>query len=159
MSSLRKARRGVARSTRTEIMLSEYSVQVSVAAHLDYRGVDGLVWFAVPNGEARNPVTGARLKAQGVKPGVPDIMLFHAGKAYGLELKRARGGHVSAHQKEMLRRMGGAGVMLAVAYGIDEAIEQLLEWGLIRPDNEMANRPMSRLATLQEGQNERKASS
>ena len=31
--------------------------------------------FAVPNGEKRDKITGARLKAQGVKRGVPDIWL------------------------------------------------------------------------------------
>ena len=31
--------------------------------------------FAIPNGGARDAVTGAMLKREGVKPGVPDIFL------------------------------------------------------------------------------------
>ncbi len=31
--------------------------------------------FAVPNGGHRHPATGAKLKAEGVKPGVPDLWL------------------------------------------------------------------------------------
>lgn len=31
--------------------------------------------FAIPNGGARDAITGAMLKAEGVKPGVPDIFL------------------------------------------------------------------------------------
>src|SRR5690606_12582346 len=31
--------------------------------------------FAIPNGGARNPVTGATLKAEGVRRGVPDLFL------------------------------------------------------------------------------------
>ena len=40
--------------------------------------------FAIPNGGARDAITGAILKAEGVKPGVPDVFLpvasgpFHA---------------------------------------------------------------------------------
>ena len=54
--------------------------------------------FAIPNGGARSARTGARLKAEGVKPGVPDLFLpvarfgfnglFIEMKAPG-ELKRA----------------------------------------------------------------------
>lgn len=50
--------------------------------------------FAVPNGGARNAVTGARLKAEGVKRGVPDIWLPVARDGYHglvIELKAARG--------------------------------------------------------------------
>jgi hypothetical protein len=51
--------------------------------------------FHVPNGEARDPRTAAKLKWLGVRPGVPDLLLPmprgpYAGLA--LEMKRRRGG-------------------------------------------------------------------
>ena len=56
--------------------------------------------FAVPNGGLRDPITASKLKAQGVKRGVPDIVLpvvrfadnrWYAG-AY-IELKKLKGGN------------------------------------------------------------------
>lgn len=47
--------------------------------------------FAIPNGGKRNPREAARLKAQGVKSGVPDVYLpLPSGRFHGLfiELKR-----------------------------------------------------------------------
>lgn len=59
----------------------------------------------VPNGGKRNAAEAARLKAQGVKPGVPDIFLPipRQGK-HGLwiELKRREGGRLSEHQTEWI---------------------------------------------------------
>ena len=44
--------------------------------------------YAIPNGGARNAITGALLKAEGVKPGVPDLCLPVArGKYHGLYIE------------------------------------------------------------------------
>lgn len=58
--------------------------------------------FAVPNGGDRNPITAARLKAEGVKSGVSDICLPFARQGYHgffLEMKKP-GGKESPTQKE-----------------------------------------------------------
>ena len=50
--------------------------------------------FAVPNGERRDGVTGAKLKAEGVLPGVADLILLKRNRHYcGLliEMKTANG--------------------------------------------------------------------
>ena len=50
--------------------------------------------FAVPNGGRRDAVTGARLKAEGVTPGVADLILLRSNRRYGallVEMKTARG--------------------------------------------------------------------
>lgn len=56
--------------------------------------------FAIPNGGKRDAITAGKLKAEGVKPGVPDVMLpIVAQNSAGLfiEFKReARKNHVSA---------------------------------------------------------------
>lgn len=76
--------------------------------------------FAVPNGGARSAITGARLKAEGVLPGVPDVFLaYPAGGLHGLfiEMKRARGGQTSAAQKIVGALLSHAGYGVAVCHG------------------------------------------
>lgn len=62
-----------------------------------------LKWaYAVPNGGNRDPITAARLKAEGVKSGVSDICLPIARKNYSgfyIEMKKP-GGKESPVQKE-----------------------------------------------------------
>ena len=50
--------------------------------------------FAVPNGGWRDAVTGAKLKAEGVVPGVSDLILLKSNHRYGallIEMKTAKG--------------------------------------------------------------------
>jgi hypothetical protein len=110
---------------------SEKQIQASVLQHLAWRSVPQLFWFAVPNGEWRSRVTGAILKGQGVTPGTPDLILVHAGRCFGLELK-SDAGRLSNSQRETHRRMRAAGAVVATTYGIDESIAQLEQWRLLR---------------------------
>ena len=58
--------------------------------------------FAVPNGGRRDPVTGARLKAEGVVAGVSDLILFFPSDkhhALCIEMKTPKG-RQSSSQKE-----------------------------------------------------------
>lgn len=80
--------------------------------------------FAIPNGGARDAVTGAMLKAEGVKPGVPDIFLpCAAGECNGLflEMKTARG-KPSKEQREWLMRLRNRGYAAVLCHGLEEAI-------------------------------------
>jgi hypothetical protein len=91
--------------------------------------------FAIPNGGLRNKTTAARLKAEGVKPGVPDLFLsLPSGTYHGLyiEMKRSEGGKLSPEQKEMLDRFGGVGYMTVVANGADEALDAVKEYLEVR---------------------------
>jgi hypothetical protein len=110
---------------------SEKQIQASVLQHLAWRSVPQLFWFAVPNGEWRSRVTGAILKGQGVVAGVPDLILVHAGRCFGLELK-SDNGRLSDAQRETHERLRQAGAHVAVAHGLDAAIKQLTEWRLLR---------------------------
>ncbi len=83
--------------------------------------------FAVPNGGARNVITGALLKAEGMKAGVPDIFLPHpVAPHHGLflELKAARG-RISPQQCEWLSALEQQGYACAVCNGIAEATETI----------------------------------
>jgi hypothetical protein len=52
---------------------SEAQLQECTARLLD---AIGLLWCHVPNGGLRNKNVAAQLKRHGVKPGVPDVMIF-----------------------------------------------------------------------------------
>lgn len=91
--------------------------------------------FAIPNGGRRDAVTGARLKAEGVRAGVPDMFLAVPRKnAPGLflELKKQQGGRVSENQKIMHAALTEAGYPVCVCRGWREAsveIEKYLGTG------------------------------
>lgn len=107
-------------------------VQRAVLEHLDFRGKPGLFAFHVPNGGGRSPIEGAILKGLGVRAGVPDLIILHEGRCFGLELKPPSGGRVTPAQTAAHEQMRQAGAEVAVAAGIDEALARLDEWGLLR---------------------------
>lgn len=86
----------------------------------------GLLLYANPNGGARNAVTGARLKEEGVTPGIPDLTLAYPAKGYHglyIEMKKQRGGRLSESQKDTLFRLQKAGYCVFVAKGMQEAMD------------------------------------
>lgn len=86
---------------------------------------------AIPNGGKRDIRTAAMLKAEGVKPGVPDICLpVPRGGKHGLyiELKRRKGGTVSKEQEAWIRALMEQGYSCSVCYGWDQARETILQY-------------------------------
>ena len=82
--------------------------------------------YAIPNGGFRTPATAARLKATGVRAGVPDMCLpVPRGKYHGLyiELKKKKGGTVSAAQKSWLLMLERQGYKCSVCHGAEAAID------------------------------------
>lgn len=85
----------------------------------------------IPNGGSRNKIEAARLKAQGVKSGVPDIFLPVARKGFHglyIELKRKKSGVVSESQSKWLGALMEQGYMTAVCYGAEQAINVIKEY-------------------------------
>ena len=79
-------------------------------------GVDEKLLFAIPNGGRRNAVTGARLTAEGVQRGVPDLLLAVARlNCHGLfiEMKTVKG-KVSKYQAEMIDTLKSNGYAVYV---------------------------------------------
>lgn len=79
--------------------------------------------FAVPNGGKRDPVTAARLKAEGVKAGVSDVCLpVPVGGYHGLfiELKKL-GGRTEADQIAFMARCNKRGYKAVKCVGWKEA--------------------------------------
>ncbi len=80
--------------------------------------------FAIPDGGRRDAVTGAHLKAEGVRAGVPDMFLAGPRQnAPGLfpELKKQKGGRVSENRKTMHEALSQAGYPVCICRGWDEA--------------------------------------
>ena len=81
--------------------------------------------YAIPNGGLRNLVVAKKLKAEGVKRGVPDVHLpvkSHCGKYIGLYIEmKAKGGRVRKEQKEWLEALAAAGHQTAVCWCWGEA--------------------------------------
>lgn len=70
--------------------ISESAVQRQLLDWLAAALPDAIV-FAVPNGERRDKITGARLKAQGVLAGAPDLVVCHRGVIAFVEVKKDKG--------------------------------------------------------------------
>ena len=79
--------------------------------------------YYIPNEGKRSAVTGARLKAQGLKSGVPDVCLPTAHGGYiGLYIEmKVKPNKPTENQKRWLRALREAGHMVAVCYGFEEA--------------------------------------
>lgn len=91
----------------------------SIGAHPELR-----LLHAIPNGGKRSKSEAARMKAAGVKAGVPDMFLPVArGGSHGLyiELKRIKGGRVSAEQLAWMEELTREGYTCAVCHGWEEA--------------------------------------
>ena len=79
--------------------------------------------FAIPNGSQRSRTTGAKLKAEGVSAGVPD--LFVPAWCLWIEMKRAEGGSVSAEQRDWHAYLRSIGHTVLVCRGFSHAKEEI----------------------------------
>lgn len=80
----------------------------------------------IPNGGSRNRVEAARLKAQGVKAGIPDVCLpVPRGPFCGLyiEMKRQQGGTLSPEQKVRINQLRMQGYRVDVCKGFHAAAD------------------------------------
>lgn len=87
--------------------------------------------FHIPNGGKRGKAEAARFKAEGVKAGVPDLFLPCArGQYHGLfiEMKRAKGGSLSAAQKEWRGRLESQGYCWVCCHGWEDASEVIIDY-------------------------------
>ena len=80
--------------------------------------------FAIPNGGLRSRATAARLKAEGVSAGVPD--LFVPAHLLWVEMKRAAGGRISKDQADWREYLvAECGHSWIVCHGADDAKAQI----------------------------------
>ena len=103
-------------------MESEHLQQVRLISWFR-RTYPGVRVFAVPNGGARSGVQGAKLKAEGVSPGVPD--LFVPEWNLWVEMKREAGGIVSQDQKIWIAYLESIGHTVIIGRGFEDAKRQI----------------------------------
>ncbi|ACD23117.1 VRR-NUC domain-containing protein [Clostridium botulinum] len=84
----------------------------------------------VPNGEKRDKRTAVGLKRQGVKAGVPDVVLpCGRGGYFGLYIELKVGKNkTSDNQKQWIRDLKEQNYLVEVCYGWREAAEVLLNY-------------------------------
>lgn len=108
---------------RREIEGAEQATLMEWAALMEGRWPELKLLFHVPNGGARSKSEAGRMKRQGVKAGVPDLVLPVArGGYHGLYLElKAAGGRPTPEQKEWIRELQEQGYASTVAVGWEAA--------------------------------------
>lgn len=81
--------------------------------------------FAIPNGGVRSKVVAAKMKAEGVVAGVPD--LYVPEWRLWIEMKRQHGGRLSQPQRDILRYLAEFDTTI-VAQGFEDAKRQVREF-------------------------------
>ncbi len=114
----------------------EDSEQAALAMYLDMLWRTRKIrWAHCPNGGDRDIRVATRLKAHGVKRGVPDCLIFNSppqfpeAKGVAIELKRRAGGVVSDEQEMWLKHLADQGWIVCVAKGWEEAVKFLKSIG------------------------------
>lgn len=106
---------------------SEHQEQVALfewAALMEPQIPELGLMFAVPNGGKRPAATAARLKDEGVKPGVPDTFLLVPRRGFHglvIEMKRTKGGSVSPEQRRWIDALRAQGYYVQVCKGFEVA--------------------------------------
>ena len=84
----------------------------------------GVRIFAIPNGGVRSLSTAAKLKAEGVSSGVPDLCVPEW--RLWIEMKRVKGGSLSAEQKDWIAYLEGVEYWCIVGKGAEDAKTKIL---------------------------------
>lgn len=88
----------------------------------------------IPNGGHRAISVAKKLRAEGVQPGVPDLYIPEW--RLWVEMKRAKGGRLSAAQRDWIEYLEGIGDAVIVGHGAADAGKKVLD---ILNDNKNRN--------------------
>lgn len=120
-----------------ERKLSEFEMQTAVVEECDRRALANPLYgllYAIPNGGQRHPAVAAKLKAEGVRPGIPDLHLpvaRHSRHSLYLELK-VKPNTVSGNQEQWIRQLRAEGHAVEVIYDDPQAAIDYIEWYLTK---------------------------
>ncbi len=109
----------------------EHNIQVACVRWFRYEYPDlSLNLFAVPNGGWRTETTAANLKAEGVIPGVSDLILLHKSGDYGallIEMKTNKG-RQSENQKAWQAHIIEFGYKYVVCRSLEDFIKEIKDY-------------------------------
>ena len=110
---------------------------IKACAAASWRYPEAALIFAIPNGGHRNKVAAKRLKDEGVRSGVPDLMLpVPRGGYHGLFIELKVGTNApSTSQGAWAEVLMGQGYLVLTCYGAQaatDAIQRYLEGGYAR---------------------------
>lgn len=109
---------------------TEHKLQCAVARYLDHAIPYGTaIWFSVPNGGQRSKATAGKLRAEGVKAGVADLIVIAPHGVLAIELKTDTG-RQSQSQRGWQSALEDVGHTYRICRSIDEVEEALREFGL-----------------------------
>lgn len=101
-----------------ESQLHRFTVAALKRAH------KGVLWFHVPNGLGRSPITAAKLKNMGARNGAADFVIVAKSRIIFLEIKRT-GGKLSPDQVAFHIDVESAGAIYTVADSEDGVLQCL----------------------------------
>lgn len=94
--------------------------------------------YHIPNEGKRSDSEGARLKREGLIPGMPDLCLPSAHGGYHalyIEMKRTQSARVTKEQSERIMKLTLLGNYAVICYGWEEA-QKVIEWYIKQPSKE-----------------------
>ena len=110
--------------------MTETQFQISVSDLLGRVVMPPAEWTMFPGGGyVLTKRAAALLKAMGLHAGYPDLLIFHGGATFGLELKTPKG-TLLASQLERHPLLIAAGMKIAVCRSIDDVLRALVDWGI-----------------------------
>lgn len=126
-------------------MAPEADLHAAVAAALEVLLLPPAAWTTFPAGHMPLPAAyAAKLARLGLKRGIPDILLWHDGRCFGVELKRP-GGRLSRTktrrtrsgalrviegQADVFPRLEAAGMKIATCDSVPAVLAALAGWGV-----------------------------
>ena len=108
----------------TEWKASETQEQITVAQYMTLKGI---LFIHVPNEGKRSPMVARILKAMGLKPGFPDLLILEPkGEYHGLAIEMKVGKNKpSENQRKWIYDLMKKGYCALVCYGADDAIKTI----------------------------------
>jgi len=107
---------------------SEHQEQTKIIAYCNLKNIP---IFHIPNGSYKSYLARIKAKKDGLKSGVPDLMIPIASKEYHglfIELKRVKYSTISNNQKLWIKLLNDQGYKAVICYGGLEAIECIDEY-------------------------------
>jgi hypothetical protein len=133
--------------------ISELAIHKATVQVLRLFAAPGVIWFHIPNGEARSRETAAKLKAMGVLAGAGDLIILIPGRpsfnpwpmTCFMEFKTEKG-RLSQAQRAFRNDVEKLGCSYALPRSVEEALTILHDWQAITRNPLAAAQPAKRAA-------------